>query len=1387
MYYDIDTSKPEGGIPYIQGEIYLSDKNSLQTYMLWDSCASHSLISLEFFKSLPESIKETIESIENAEIKSALKSSKVNIFGKVKLLITLKDDENDKFPLKFSHFFLVIPELKHKIYIGADLIGNTHFKALETNSEITIRFPKDYELAIDPYNFDKLKTIQIRYFSQTNITPIIVTNTVTLNPYEIKYLDAHTNDTAMKTKTVFIKPDIEVHDSMLDEEAEQTLPYVLNSIETFNNEGKVAVLVQNLQSLPIHIKQGCVIARAYNYSIEDEISIENIEAHNVDLLFREKINYDRKQMSECEYSVNNIMTSLDDEEHELPLQFNTKKMTKNDFSEEEFLAMFNLKHLSHEQKEEITEILKAHREAFGHFPLDIGKVKNYEHSFELIEEPKQPKQRMIPHKHKDKVNQLIENYVLHDIMAEGPAKFYSNLVPVYKEENDKLRLCVDMVPINSKISMVGKVVQITSPEEIFHKLHGKKFVAKLDVLNGYFNIPASEEVQKYYGIFGTKQMFLTYFTRMIQGCKSAPYDWSEYMASIFNHLSNNVIWYLDDVLIFADTYEEFIYIFKQILKIAIENNFPFAPKKLELLKTTIVFLGIEISITQNCKAMTEQKIQAITAIPRPTSYKQLLAFLSKLNYYRTYILNLGYLALPLRLKMRDKCKLKFKWDETLDKSFKLTKKAVAASISNFIPSKNSTYKMYVDASYFVMSGTLEATDENGIYRTVCVSCKLFPENYLSRSIFHKELTALKTHLKIFSSYIMYKKIIVFTDAKSLLFCNRVRDISSPIYRLAMFLSTFDFELYHCKSADNPSDYFTRIFKPFEPKTFGEKEKQTVKDIEKEIHEISVKPHYTFNEVHALLTASNDDIKISSQTLLTNLNKSENEMNELYKTKVDPIILNFCHEVNNIQVNNIQIQGSNSPVLQMIRAGTFESGTMSIPTFKQAQQDDPEILAICKRLKAETPNTKHKLSKYYYIKEGVLLRIYKDEEDKDPEQEIIRLPRIVVPKSLVNYIIEMYHSTIYGAHNQTQTMYNNIKRKYYFPNMQELVEAKCKSCRFCSYTKTDTSPPSTVGKARQGYAPLKTVMCDLAVNLPVSKNGMKHVLIVIDCFTRFTAMIPIKNRSSLELLCAFLTGWVSTKNLPTFFVSDNEKGLVSGIFEDYFKNLGVQFKSSIPYSPTAQGQVEGRVNRCKKLLTTLLMQVGNTTEWDLYLPHIAMSVNSSYNAAIGATPNLCLYGFENDSPCLDLLRLEAVVSQDDDVDAIDTLMRIDRKVLDKHILQCENRQFLRNNAQQNKRSKPREFQIGDKVMRKRHRHMLAPQVSGALVGKYTGPLEIVKVQNNQLILKDIKSGTELREHIGHVKLYNEDENDHRLPESWDKEIVKLTKPIKHPMKTRSKSK
>src|SRR6267143_1011238 len=188
-----------------------------------------------------------------------------------------------------------------------------------------------------------------------------------------------------------------------------------------------------------------------------------------------------------------------------------------------------------------------------------------------------------------------------------------------KKKNRKLRPTQDYRKVND--AMIKNRYPLPLISELVDKLKGSKIFTKLDVRWGYNNV-RMKEGDKWKAAFRTNRG-LYELTVMFFGLTNSPATFQAMMDHIFQDLiaEGHVSVYIDDIVIHTKTVEEHWIITKKVLNLLHENKLYIKPKKCEIEKKEIEYLGLIVSEGQI--HMDPIKTKAITDWPKPNKKKDL--------------------------------------------------------------------------------------------------------------------------------------------------------------------------------------------------------------------------------------------------------------------------------------------------------------------------------------------------------------------------------------------------------------------------------------------------------------------------------------------------------------------------------------------------------------------------------------------------------------------------------------------------------------------------------------------------------------------------------------------------------------------------------------------
>jgi hypothetical protein len=140
---------------------------------------------------------------------------------------------------------------------------------------------------------------------------------------------------------------------------------------------------------------------------------------------------------------------------------------------------------------------------------------------------------------------------------------------------------------------------------------------------------------------------------------------------------------------------------------------------------------------------------------------------------------------------------------------------------------------------------------------------------------------------------------------------------------------------------------------------------------------------------------------------------------------------------------------------------------------------------------------------FQIKQGMLYKFVKC------NSELIDSWRLVLPSDSRDKIMKQNHDE--KAHLGYTKTINRIKQAYYWPKMYQDVRKYVNSCEICKETKAPNQilrPP--MGSARVSSVPWSSISIDFKGPMVRSKSGNTYILVVVDNFSKFILIHPMKS-------------------------------------------------------------------------------------------------------------------------------------------------------------------------------------------------------------------------------------------------------------------------------------
>ena len=170
----------------------------------------------------------------------------------------------------------------------------------------------------------------------------------------------------------------------------------------------------------------------------------------------------------------------------------------------------------------------------------------------------------------------------------------------------------------------------------------------------------------------------------------------------------------------------------------------------------------------------------------------------------------------------------------------------------------------------------------------------------------------------------------------------------------------------------------------------------------------------------------------------------------------------------------------------------------------------------------------------------------------------------------------------------------MKQEFFISGLNKLTERVINNCVPCILAnKKSGKKEGFLNPIPKGDVPLSTYHVDFIGPLPSTNKNYQHILTVVDAFTKFTWLYPVKTVTAEEALDKLRLQQKTFGN-PIRILTDRGTTFTSRAFNDYCMEEGIQHIQIATGVPRGNGQVE-RIHRTLiPILTKLTLD--DPTKW-----------------------------------------------------------------------------------------------------------------------------------------------------------------------------------------------
>ena len=890
--------------------------------------------------------------------------------------------------------------------------------------------------------------------------------------------------------------------------------------------------------------------------------------------------------------------------------------------------------------------------------------------------------RPFPIKETDKaiVDKEMRKGVLLGILKKGMSSYSSPIMLIPRKLTGIPRIVTDFRHLNSRLVTINPSIPLVRDAIQMIGASGCEQLSVVDLRDAYHTLRLSKRSQQFCGITPYYGSDTYLYKRLGMGLSVSPAIWQNFINKVLNEIPDRQhhLAIMDDCLVHSKKRDHLKHL-TALFKALLNNGLKISPKKCQLFRQELVYMGHKMMIKEGVPCITPLKtrIEAIKKLGPLKSPKNCKQFCGMVNYMSMFLPDLQKDLIPIYALTKKG--MPWHWGEEEQKAYDTIKEKATTPPILVMPNPHGHFILASDTSKIACGSALYQEQKNK-YRLVGYYSKKLPDACTRYSICELELTGMTCNIAAFKHLLRHIKFTVYVDHSALI--NILKAKREPptlrLQKLIEKLSEYTFNIQYMKGKDMYiADFLSR---------HPDSDDGPLNEIIP-IAFSAIENNYNKHDICNIITRSQKSnqnnidspkpltLKLTRQGQNWQVEQPQNEReilpnnetprkpvkyNSLLDTKIANQIPRFDIDREYSFPDLLPVDTITLPKSKPLFTELSDVEILRDHIPKQVELDkfltdlkrkvihDYDIPLTLKELKAEYPRSPFFKDIYKYIEKdycryvgkaervfkmqctqyitikGLLFKIVYEPENKGQPSFLL-----CVPESLVPTILHQHHDSVLSGHPGTSHLFDKIRKKYFFPGMHNICRQYVISCFECqSRRKKQQGVNLHYPRIPLDYKPMSRISMDLKT-MPYSNMGYQHILLCTCEVTNYVMGYALPNGQASTIADVLFNRLICIFGTPKVIICDEASALNSELMLMYLHALNIQLITVSPFNH-GSNRTERYIRTMSEILCKSLTGKGN--KWPKFVFPACFAMNTQVSSLTGYTPYEMLFLQTPPDPC-----------------------------------------------------------------------------------------------------------------------------------------------------------